>query len=119
LTQTLHSLFSTEIFMARGHSFLWTPWLLATELVTNAVLAAACVALAGLAFRRAARAPERRRLLRGLALLALGFAALHLLDTVVIWTPAYGVDAVVRTVTALGALAAVVALARARSGPAR
>jgi len=99
--------------MARGHAFLWTPWLLITQLATNAVLAAACLALGAIGLRRAARTPERRRLLRGLSLLAIAFAALHALDTVVIWTPAYGLDAVVRTLSALGAVAAAVALARA------
>src|SRR6185369_12342327 len=91
VTQTLHAVFSTEIFMARGHSYLWTPWLLLTQVAANVVLAVACVALAVIAFRRAARAPEQRVALRGLALLALAFAALHVLDTWVIWTPAYGI----------------------------
>jgi len=112
LPQTLSSPFSTEIFMARGHAFLWTPWLLVTELATSAVLAASCVALAVLGFRRAARAPERRGTWRGLSLLTLGFGALHALDAWVIWTPIYGIDAVVRGLTALGAVVAVVALAR-------
>ena len=37
----LRTLFSTEAFMARGHSYLWTPSLLIMELATNAVIAAA------------------------------------------------------------------------------
>ena len=98
--------------MARGHAFLWTPWLLATQIATSVVLAAACAALAVIGFRRAARAPERRAILRGLSLLALGFAALHALDAWVIWTPIYGVDVVVRCATAVAAIAAAVVLPR-------
>jgi hypothetical protein len=104
------SMFSTEIFMARGHSYLWTPWLLVSEIATNAVLVLACLALAVLARRRGAR---------GLALLALAFAAVHAMDTWVIWTPAYGVDVVVRALTGLAAIVVVVTQLRARAGAAR
>jgi len=103
-------MFSTEIFMARGHSYLWTPWLLISEIATNVVLVLACLALAVIARRRGAR---------GLALLALAFAAVHALDTWVIWTPAYGIDVVVRGLTALGAIVVVVTLLRTRGAGAR
>jgi hypothetical protein len=107
---TAPSMFSTEIFMARGHSYLWTPWLLISEIATNVVLVLACLALAAIARRRGAR---------GLALLALAFAAVHALDTWVIWTPAYGIDVVVRGLTAVAAIVVVVTLLRARGASAR
>src|SRR5438045_2030978 len=47
----LRTLFSTETFMARGHSFLWTPKLVVLELVTNALIALAAVAIAAVLAR--------------------------------------------------------------------
>jgi hypothetical protein len=104
------SMFSTEIFMARGHSYLWTPWLLVSEIATSALLVLICLALAALAYRRRARA---------LALLAMAFAAVHAMDTWVIWTPAYGIDVIVRALTALAGIVVVVTQLRARAGAAR
>jgi hypothetical protein len=107
---TASSMFSTEIFMARGHSYLWTPWLLVSEIATNLILTVACLALAVLAYRRGAG---------GLALLAVAFAAVHALDTWVIWTPVYGIDVIVRGLTAVAAIVVVVTLLRTRGAGAR
>ena len=32
-------MFSTEIFLPRGHAYLWTPWLVIAEIATNAAVA--------------------------------------------------------------------------------
>ena len=74
----LRTLFSTETFMARGHSYLWTPELVVLELATNAVIALAAAAIAvALGARRGARgravAPGSRTWL--LAAFALALAA--------------------------------------------
>jgi hypothetical protein len=110
----LRTFFSTETFMARGHSYLWTPKLVIIELVTNALIAIAALAIAVALARAAARAKERRGALGyGLcALFALGLAAAHALDAWVIWTPLYGVDAIVRIATAVAAVVAAIALPR-------
>lgn len=110
----LRTLFSTETFMARGHSFLWTPSLVVLELATNALIALACVAIAVALARAAARAGAgRARLGYGvLAVFASALAAAHALDVWVIWTPAYGVDVVVRCAAAIAAIAAAFVLPR-------
>jgi two-component system, NtrC family, sensor kinase len=110
----LRTLFSTETFMARGHSYLWTPSLVVLEIATNALIALAAVAIGVALLRAAARAPARAaRFGYGLlALFALGLAAAHVLDVWVIWTPLYGADVVVRCATAVAAVAAAVALPR-------
>jgi hypothetical protein len=109
----LRTLFSTETFMARGHSFLWTPSLVVLELATNALIALAAVAIAVALARAAARAAGRARLSYGLlAVFAIALAAAHGLDVWVIWTPAYGIDVVVRCAAAIAAVAAAIVLPR-------
>jgi len=110
----LKTLFSTETFMARGHSYLWSPRLLILELVTNLVIALAALAIALVLARAAARAGTRpARVAHGLlAVFALGLAGAHALDVWVIWTPIYGIDVVVRCVTAVAAIAAAVVVPR-------
>jgi disulfide bond formation protein DsbB len=110
----LKTLFSTETFMARGHSYLWSPRLLILELATNLVIALAALAIAIVLVRAAARASTRSaRIAQGLlAVFAIGLAGAHALDVWVIWTPIYGVDVVVRCATAVAAVAAAVVLPR-------
>ena len=114
----LRTLFSTDTFMARGHSYLWTPSLVILEMVSNALIALAAAAIAVVLFRAARRAQGRgARLGRGLlGLLALGLAGTHALDVWVIWTPIYGVDAVTRCATAVAAIAAAAFLPRMLRG---
>ena len=57
----LRTLFSTETFMARGHSYLWTPSLVVLELATNALIALAAVAIGVALLRAAARARRAAR----------------------------------------------------------
>jgi hypothetical protein len=110
----LRTLFSTETFMARGHSYLWSPGLVILELATNVLIALAALAIAVALLRAGARAGARTARLghRLLALFAIGLAAAHTLDAWVIWTPLYGVDVVVRGTTAVAAVAAAIALPR-------
>src|SRR5262245_28535306 len=110
----LRTLFSTETYMARGHSFLWTPKLLVLELVTNALIALAAVAIAVVLARAAARAGAGRARVGYVVLagFAIALAAAHALDVWVIWTPAYGIDVVVRCATAIAAVAAAFVLPR-------
>jgi hypothetical protein len=100
--------------MARGHSYLWTPSLVVLELVANALIALAVAAIAVGLLRAAGRAsaPGARFGCRLLGLLAIGLAAAHALDVWVIWTPLYGIDVVVRSATAVVAVAAVFILPR-------
>jgi two-component system NtrC family sensor kinase len=107
----LQTLFSTEIFLPRGHEYLWTPRLLELEIGSNAIIAVACLFMAAALVRLVIkRAVVGRRSQIGLGLFAVGAAATHLLDLWVIWAPRYWLDALVRTVTALVAAAAAIAL---------
>src|SRR5262245_14988472 len=110
----LRTLFSTETFMPRGHSYLWTPSLVVTELATNAVIALATAAIAVALQRASARAGSRGEKFgyAVLAVFALALAGAHVLDTLVIWTPLYGVDAVVRSVAAVAAVVAAIVVPR-------
>jgi hypothetical protein len=110
----LGTLFSTETFMARGHSYLWTPSLVGLEIATNGLIALAALAIAVALLRAAARAPARAARFAHalLGLFAAGLAAAHALDVWVIWAPLYGVDVVVRCATAVAAIAAAIALPR-------
>jgi hypothetical protein len=108
---SLRALFSTEIFMPRGHDYFWTPKLLVLEGVSNLVLALAGFVLAA-AFlrRRAGRAVPSGRTWTVLAL-GIGLAAVtHLLDVWLIWAPLYWLDALVRCMAALVAIVAAVIL---------
>lgn len=108
-------MFSTEIFMARGHSYLWTPWLVWTQVISNTVIALALMVVGGGMLRLRRREGERTGpgpvLLAGFALL---LGAAHLLDVWVVWHPAYGLDAIVRSAGALAGVAAAVVAVRAR-----
>lgn len=100
----LRALFSTEIFMPRGHEYLWTPRLLVLEGTSNLLIAGAFLAAA----LSLARRPSGRSRRAALAVaLALAFAAaLHVLDVWVIWAPLYWLDALVRCLAALVAVGA-------------
>jgi hypothetical protein len=99
--------------MARGHSYLWTPWLVWTQVLTNAVIGLTLMVIAGSLWRRRGVAGVGLR--HGvLAAFAFLLGACHLLDVWVTWSPAYGVDAVVRTAATLAGLVAMIALARGK-----
>jgi hypothetical protein len=120
---SLRALFSTEIFMPRGHDYFWTPTLLLLEGVSNLVLAIAGLVLAAAFLRRRAgrSGPSGRSVLSGLAVLSgrtwtmlalclASVAATHLLDVWLIWAPLYWLDALVRCLAALIAIAATVTM---------
>ncbi|MFL5305874.1 MAG: hypothetical protein ACJ8F1_11705 [Polyangia bacterium] len=106
----LRALFSTEIFLPRGHEYLWTPALLILEAVANLTIAVAATAIAWRLLRgRTAPLPARGR--RALVLFGIFVAVAHLFDVWLIWAPLYWLDALVRCATAAVAVAAAVALA--------
>ena len=103
--------------MPRGHDYLWTPKLLVLEGGSNLLLALAGFLLAAAFLRRRARRadPSGRVALSGrtATVLALGIglaAVTHLLDVWLIWAPLYWLDAFVRCLAALAAIAAAVIL---------
>ena len=97
--------------MPRGHDYFWTPKLLVLEGVSNLVLAiAGFVLAAALLRRRAGRAAPSGRTWTVLALCVALSALLHLFDVWLIWAPLYWLDALVRCLAALVAIAAAVTL---------
>jgi len=111
----LRALFSTEIFMPRGHEVLWTPGLLVLQGGANLTIAAGTLAVAWRLGRAGAAGrplPARGwRLVVGLGIL---LAAAHLFDVWLIWAPLYWLDALVRCAAAVVAVAAAFALAPPR-----
>jgi hypothetical protein len=111
---SLRALFSTEIFMPRGHDYFWTPKLLVLEGASNLTLAIAGFLLAGAFIRRRGRGLPSGRTWSVLALGMALAAVTHLLDVWVIWAPLYWLDALVRCVAALVVMAAAVILLKDR-----
>jgi hypothetical protein len=110
MPSALPSLFSSEIFLPRGHDYLWTPRLLVLESASDLTIALACLATsASLARRWLIRRAAPARRTRILLAAALGALALtHAFGVWLIWAPLYGLDAIVRCGAAAVALAAAV-----------
>lgn len=107
----LRTLFSNEIFLPRGHEYLWTPRLLELELGSNAIIALSCLVMAATLVRRVVkRAGLARRAQLVLGLFVACVAATHLFDVWVIWAPRYWLDALLRSGTAIVAAATAIAL---------
>ena len=102
MSEALRRFFSSEIFLPLGHCYLWRPGLVWIEVVSNAVIALASLALAALLIRR------RRRLL-GAA--AAAYALAHLTGLWMIWHPAYWVDGAARLLAAAVVVGAAIAVA--------
>jgi two-component system NtrC family sensor kinase len=112
---SLRALFSTEIFMPRGHEYLWTPKLLILEGASNFVIALACLAMAiGVARARRAQRRLTRRSWTALWIFLLLAAWTYLLDVYLILAPLYWFDSLVRGATAIAGVAAAVLLVRDR-----
>jgi hypothetical protein len=111
----LRALFSTEIFMPRGHEYLWTPKLLLLEGASSLFLALGAVVV-GASFLRRRAAPRAlsRRTTGALGAFALLAALTSLSDVWLIWAPLYWLDALLRCLAALAALIAAAALVRDR-----
>jgi hypothetical protein len=109
----LRALFSTEIFMPRGHEYFWTPKLLVLEGGANLLIA---MGIGAVLWRWARRggAPLPPRARRRLILFGIFLAATHLFDVWLIWAPLYWLDALVRCATAALAVTAALALSPTR-----
>jgi signal transduction histidine kinase len=99
-------LFSTETFMPHGHCYLWQPGLLWLQVVSNALIGLAYVAISvTLAYlvRKGDYLPFKGMALAfGLFIISCGLT--HFLDIYVIWEPAYWFDGGIRAITAVASV---------------
>jgi signal transduction histidine kinase len=108
----IRELLSSAPFMPHGHCYLWNPGLVWLEVLANACIAAAYIAisatLAYIVFRIRDLPFKVMYLAFGVFIVACGFT--HILDVVVIWEPVYWIDGLVRGVTAVASVATAIAL---------
>jgi hypothetical protein len=104
--------------MPRGHEYLWTPKLLLLEGASNLVMAlgAAVIGASFLRRRRAAQRTLSRRTWGVLGAFAILAGVTYLSDVWLIWAPLYWLDALVRCLAAIAAVAAAAALVTDRGG---
>jgi signal transduction histidine kinase len=103
---SLTTLFSSERFMPHGMCLLWEPGLLGLHALSDAIIALAyfTIPLALLYFARR-RADLAYPWVFGLfALFILGCGATHVMGIWVLWRPDYGVDGLVKAVTAVASI---------------
>jgi hypothetical protein len=116
VSDTLRALFSSELFLPRGHCYLWKPSLVGLHVLANALLGFAFVAVAVAVVRAARHKRELPLRIVGALLLVAGLT--HLSDVWVIWRPLYWLDGVLRAAAAALVLAAAITLPwRARPRP--
>lgn len=93
-------------FMPHGMCYLWQPSLVATEVLSNGLIALAYFSIPLLLLYFIGRRPDipNPLLFTLFAAFILACGTTHLLDIVTIWHPIYWVDAMVRVVTALASV---------------
>ncbi len=93
-------------FMPHGHCYLWQPALVAAEVVTNLAIGLSYLIISLTLVRLVRRVRglffEWMYLAFGVFIVACGLT--HLLDVVVIWRPAYWLDAGLRALTAVASV---------------
>jgi len=126
LPDLIRELISPEVYLPRGHCYLWKPRLVGVELAANLFIAVVCLVAATtlavvLVRQRQARAPDSapapRTPYAALAIFLLASGLTHLFDVWVIWRPLYCIDVLFRVVAGLAAIASAVAVIRAGRGP--
>jgi two-component system NtrC family sensor kinase len=95
-------LFSTEGFMPHGHCYLWRPEILWLNVVSDAIIFLAYMMIPVTIFlmlRKRPLVPYKWILFMfGLFITACGFT--HLASIITIWDPYYGVEGILKAITA-------------------
>jgi signal transduction histidine kinase len=103
---SLTEFFSSRFFMPHGHCYLWKPGLLWLQVLTNAAIGLAYMAITITLFylvRRIRDIPFQWMYVAfGIFIVTCGFT--HFFDIYVIWTPAYWLDGGVRAITAIASV---------------
>jgi PAS domain S-box-containing protein len=107
-------LFGAASFMPHGYCLLWRPDLVALHAVSDLLIAGAYLAIpvAILVFmrRRGTVAPEHARVAALFVTFIVACAMTHLAGLLTLWVPAYGLQGLVKAVTALVSVATAIAL---------
>ncbi|MBV1686914.1 hybrid sensor histidine kinase/response regulator [Novosphingobium sp. G106] len=108
----LQELFLTRGLPPHGYCLLWQPSLIWTHVVSDAVIAAAYfsipLVLATLLARR--RDIEFGWVVVLFAVFILACGTTHIMSILVLWVPAYGIEALIKIITAVASLVTAVAL---------
>jgi hypothetical protein len=111
LWESLKRLFSAD-FMPHGHCYFWEPGLVWLQVLSNASIGLAYLAISltlGYIVRRIRDIPfQWMYLCFGLFIIACGFT--HFMDVWVIWTPVYWLDGAIRAMTAIASVGTAVLL---------
>ncbi len=93
-------------FMPHGHCYLWQPSMLLLQVVTNAAIAAAYLLISGnlVYLVRQIRSLPFERIYLAFGLFILSCGVTHVMDIVVIWTPAYWLDVSLRGICGVTSL---------------
>jgi PAS domain S-box-containing protein len=105
----LSSFFATAGFLPHGYCILWRPDILTLHVVSDLVIAGSYfsipLAIAVFVRKRADLVAEHRRLAALFAAFILGCGMTHVMAVVVLWDPVYGLDGLVKALTALVSVA--------------
>ncbi|MBY0574927.1 MAG: PAS domain S-box protein [Undibacterium sp.] len=103
MIEFLNQFFSTDGFMPHGHCYLWTPSLLWTYVVSDAVIALSyfSIPFALMYFLNKRRDIPFNWIIVMFAAFILSCGITHLISILTIWHPVYGLDASAKAVTAL------------------
>ena len=107
MSDTLVQWFSGAGFMPHGHCYLWTPALLWTYLISDAVISFAYLSIAAalLFYLRKHHYPQLNWMLILFALFIVACGFTHAIAIWIIWHPDYWLDAFMKAVTAVLSLA--------------
>jgi PAS domain S-box-containing protein len=110
----LRSFFGTAAFLPHGYCNPWRPDILTLHVVSDLVIAGSYFSIPlviGMFVRkRADLAAEHRRLAALLAAFMLGCGMTHVMAAVVLWDPVYGLEGLIKALTALVSIATAIVL---------
>ncbi len=100
------ALLSSDNFMPHGHCYLWTPGILWVQVVSNALIGMAYIAITvtlGVLVRRVKDIPFKAMYV-AFSVFIVSCGITHFFDVFVIWHPEYWWDGLVRSVTAIASV---------------
>lgn len=104
--------FSSSNFMPHGHCYLWQPLILWTHVIADAVIGLSYVAISLTLYYFVKKRKDLRFsfVFVAFAIFILACGAGHFMDIVTIWNPIYGVEGLVKAVTAIASISTAILL---------